>query len=53
MVLLYDEKIGYIFKGGLQSMINDFLDRDDDVSADISKVTKSNVYINIYMFKSS
>lgn len=51
MVLYNDEKIGYIFKGKLQGMINDFINRGDDVSAELSKADDNGVYINIEMFK--
>lgn len=50
-VMHLGDKIGYIYRGRLQDMINDFIDRGDDVEATISSADESGVFINIVLTK--
>lgn len=46
-----DKKIGYLKKGRLQDMYYDFIDSDEKVTATISKIEDSNVFIRLCFYK--
>lgn len=45
------KKIGYLKKGRLQDMYHDFIDRDEKVTATISKIENGNVFIRLCFYK--
>lgn len=52
-IALYDDniKIGYLFKGHLQDMANDWMKKDEPIRAMVSRIDNEEIYIDLYFYE--